>query len=170
MQTYPAFDPESEEAEGERCREAQRQRDLYWQHEEELDMEEHHRNCCSRGVLQKGKTMTLEALYLAGAAYAFNEITGQIVQFIDGPAGAHKTVVPGKTSPDVLCTLLFDEKAISESWNALSLREARERIGKYCSHLLRPVDGESGICNSQLRFGARLAGQNDFLSFTTQIV
>lgn len=73
--------------------------------------------------------MEIRALY-GKTEYAMNEITGQLVKLTGGRA--YNSVIPGvASSPEVLCTLLFDQEAIDENWSPLGAGEASRRIDSY---------------------------------------
>lgn len=62
--------------------------------------------------------------------YAMNEITGQLVKLTGGRS--FNTLVPGDIgTPDLLCTLLFDQEAVDENWSPLDVGEASQRIDRY---------------------------------------
>lgn len=73
--------------------------------------------------------MVLSALY-GSTKYALNEITGQLVNLTGGRA--FHTVIPGiASSPEILCTLLFDQETIDDSWSPLDMAEASQRIDRH---------------------------------------
>ena len=75
--------------------------------------------------------MKLLLLKCSGVRFAFNELTGQLVEFGPKFKNGQITIVPGDTDPKSLCQLLFDEVAVDQSWNQIDLAEAYDRLRKY---------------------------------------
>lgn len=80
--------------------------------------------------------MTLEKILENGARYALNEITSEMVELNPlSKQRPYRALVPGDTSPLVLCSLLFDGNQIAENWSPLSNCEAQKRYSSYGSLL-----------------------------------
>lgn len=78
---------------------------------------------------EKNRLSTLDSLKADGAAYALNEVTGEIVWL---EFGSYKTLLEGNVgSPEVLCQLLFDQEGINKSWSKISYREAHKLLSLF---------------------------------------
>ena len=73
--------------------------------------------------------MRLTDLY-GKTRYCFNEITGQLVELTNSLS--YRNLIPGiANSPVQLLTLLFDSDAIEDSWGAIGVAEASQRIERH---------------------------------------
>ena len=74
--------------------------------------------------------MTLAQLANQRVQFALNEITGQLVEISPLPI-TPPTLIPGDAAnPAVLCSMLFDERAIEEEWYPLTNEETAERVAR----------------------------------------
>ena len=86
--------------------------------------------------------MRLSDLY-GKTRYCFNEVTGQLAE-LTGDRG-YRNLVPGiANSPSQLLTLLFDADTIEDSWNAIGVSEASQRVERYEKSL------DNALCTESL--------------------
>lgn len=77
--------------------------------------------------------MTLDQIRTAGANFAFNEITGKLIQFFEAGLQEERMQIwiEGDNSPKTFVLSLFAKEEIAKNWTPLSPHEADEVIHAY---------------------------------------
>ena len=77
--------------------------------------------------------MTLDQIRTTRASFAFNEITGKLIQFFETglPEKRIHVWIEGDNSPKTFFLSLFAEEEIAKNWTPLSPHEADEVIHAY---------------------------------------
>lgn len=90
--------------------------------------------------------MTLEQIRVTGGRFAFNEITGRLIRFLDENELSEKRmviVIEGDNSPKTFVLSLFAEEEIAKNWTPLSSHDAAKVVHAY-SVKLAGVENGSG--------------------------